>query len=370
MQGTPLQAGENRSLPLDMPILPERLKELGYRTHLVGKWHLGSGYKQFTPTRRGFDTHFGYWNGWVGYFDYMISVTLPDNVTRYNGLDLHDGFDPQWQYMGQYATDLFSRKSVEVIEKHDPVNPLFLLVTHLAAHTGRDGVELGVPNITRTNQIYGGDVRNLGNIDGVNQWPSISQNLTTKRTEILLNIDEALNASAILGYEGRYKLVSGTYQDGIYDQYYGDDGRGPENPPYNIQLVLNSLVNRAIQTLPEQAPLFPQDVATTRRQLDLSWCRASNFTPNFVCRGFCLFDIYRDPCETTNIIGNSENGNIVQHLQARLSDFFTQLVPQGNSPIDPNSDPRRFNNTWWTWLEEPPLARLGFFWQAKIIILQ
>lgn len=66
----PLSAGENKFIPLDMPILPEKLKELGYSTHLVGKWHLGAAYRNVTPTRRGFDSHFGYWNGYVGYFDY------------------------------------------------------------------------------------------------------------------------------------------------------------------------------------------------------------------------------------------------------------------------------------------------------------
>lgn len=60
----------------------------------------------------------------------------------------------QWQYMGRYATELFSNKSLEVIEKHNTEEPLFLMVAHLAAHTGGDGVELGVPNITRTNEAY------------------------------------------------------------------------------------------------------------------------------------------------------------------------------------------------------------------------
>lgn len=43
------------------------LKDVGYSTHLIGKWHLGSHKKHFTPTFRGFDSHFGYWNGFISY---------------------------------------------------------------------------------------------------------------------------------------------------------------------------------------------------------------------------------------------------------------------------------------------------------------
>lgn len=52
------------------------MKKLGYKTHLVGKWHLGAGYRNATPTLRGFDTHFGYWNGYLGYYNYMVSSNL------------------------------------------------------------------------------------------------------------------------------------------------------------------------------------------------------------------------------------------------------------------------------------------------------
>lgn len=54
-----------------MSLLPEKLKELGYKTHLVGKWHLGYAEKKYTPVKKGFDSHFGYWNGYLGYFNYI-----------------------------------------------------------------------------------------------------------------------------------------------------------------------------------------------------------------------------------------------------------------------------------------------------------
>lgn len=73
LQGIPIVAGARRFLPREMPILPERLRELGYKTRLIGKWHLGSCYADVTPTGRGFDGHFGYWHGYVGYFNYYAA---------------------------------------------------------------------------------------------------------------------------------------------------------------------------------------------------------------------------------------------------------------------------------------------------------
>lgn len=75
MQGIPITAGQDRSLPLGMPTMPEKLKNLGYKTHLVGKWHLGQPYRSSTPTERGFDTHYGYWNGFIGYFQHFAQGT-------------------------------------------------------------------------------------------------------------------------------------------------------------------------------------------------------------------------------------------------------------------------------------------------------
>ena len=57
-------------LPLRHQILPQFLNRLNYSSHMVGKWHLGSHRAVYTPTRRGFRSHVGYWTGHEDYYDH------------------------------------------------------------------------------------------------------------------------------------------------------------------------------------------------------------------------------------------------------------------------------------------------------------
>ncbi|XP_028987130.1 arylsulfatase I-like isoform X2 [Betta splendens] len=118
-------------LPSHLDTLPERLREAGYSTHMVGKWHLGFYRKACLPTRKGFDSFFGSLTGSVDYYSYG-SCDGPGLC----GYDLHEDEAVAWGHEGKYSTLLFTQRARKILQNHDPAErPLFLLLSLQAVHT-------------------------------------------------------------------------------------------------------------------------------------------------------------------------------------------------------------------------------------------
>ncbi|XP_053729698.1 arylsulfatase B isoform X1 [Synchiropus splendidus] len=121
-------------VPLDERLLPQLMKEAGYVTHMVGKWHLGMYKKDCLPTRRGFDTYFGYLMGSEDYYTHhRCSFITPLNLTRC-ALDFRDREEVAAGYSGNYSTELFSQRAVDLVTHHDQDKPLFLYVALQSVH--------------------------------------------------------------------------------------------------------------------------------------------------------------------------------------------------------------------------------------------
>ncbi|KAK5643868.1 hypothetical protein RI129_007713 [Pyrocoelia pectoralis] len=140
MQHRVLYGAEPRGLPLNETILPQYLKELGYATHIVGKWHLGSYKMEYTPTFRGFDSHLGFW---TGHHDYNDHTAMETGMW---GLDMRRNTDVAWDLHGEYSTDIFSRESEKIIANHNKSNPLFLYIAHAAVHSANPYNPLPAPD--------------------------------------------------------------------------------------------------------------------------------------------------------------------------------------------------------------------------------
>ena len=110
-------------LPTDERTLPQALQEVGYKTAIVGKWHLGHSQPAFLPTKRGFDLQYGHYNGALDYFTHI----------RNGGYDWHRN-DRRNDDKG-YATTLIGQEAARIIKQHDKAEPLFLYVPFNAPHT-------------------------------------------------------------------------------------------------------------------------------------------------------------------------------------------------------------------------------------------
>ena len=128
-------------------LLPQRLQEVGYQTHAVGKWHMGFCDWDYTPTRRGFLTFFGFYTHGEDHF----SRNVKDTDGRFNGYDLRSNESVTYEGVGKYSAHLFARKAVEVIQNHNEKQPMFLYLAFQSIHK-----PIQVPeNYGRLYQPYG-----------------------------------------------------------------------------------------------------------------------------------------------------------------------------------------------------------------------
>ena len=109
-------------LPTDEWLLPQTLKEAGYETAIIGKWHLGHADPKYWPRQRGFDYQYGPLLGEIDYYTHAAHGKI--DWFRNNKLIKEEG----------YVTELLGNDAVRLIARHDIRTPLFLYLTFTAPH--------------------------------------------------------------------------------------------------------------------------------------------------------------------------------------------------------------------------------------------
>ncbi|MDA0680182.1 MAG: sulfatase-like hydrolase/transferase [Proteobacteria bacterium] len=112
--------GEADGLSSTIPSLPRWLKNAGYRTALLGKWHLGRT-PDLTPNAHGFDEFIGHHEWTIGYYNHKTEQGKPglfenDHIVERDG----------------YLTDLLTDEAVKFIDRNQD-RPFFLTLSYNAA---------------------------------------------------------------------------------------------------------------------------------------------------------------------------------------------------------------------------------------------
>ena len=104
-------------------LMPQCLKEAGYHTAIIGKWHLGHADLKYWPRQRGFDYAYGATIGELDYYthgDYGVLDWFRDNKP------VHEK---------GYTTTLIGDDAVKYIHKQDAQRPFYLYLAFNAPHT-------------------------------------------------------------------------------------------------------------------------------------------------------------------------------------------------------------------------------------------
>ncbi len=121
---------DNRGIRSHEKTIPEVLGKSGYRTALIGKWHLGHGAQHFFPNQHGFDYSYGTSGGAVDYF----TLKYGERADWYR--------DGKRVEENGYSTDLITQDAVRYIKQQKSEKPFFLYLAYTAPHYGKGWDEL------------------------------------------------------------------------------------------------------------------------------------------------------------------------------------------------------------------------------------
>lgn len=149
-------------------ILPEILKDNGYRTALFGKWAGGYEGSESTPDKRGIDEFYGY------ICQFQAHLYYPNFLNKYSRADGDTGvvreiltenirypmFGKDYFKRPQYSADMIHRKALDWIDRQDNQHPFFGFFTYTLPHAElaqpEDSILLGYEKKFFTDKTWGG----------------------------------------------------------------------------------------------------------------------------------------------------------------------------------------------------------------------
>lgn len=346
-------------LPLDERTLPQALREVGYKTAMVGKWHLGHFEPSYLPTQRGFDQQYGHYNGMLDYFTHI----------RDGGYDWHRDDKPN--YDKGYSTNLFGEHAERIIAQHDKAKPLFLYVPFNAPHTPlqapQEYIDRYADMKNKNRRTYAAMVTCMDEAVGRITTALEENNFPAKETLIFFCSDNG--GIRKLGSNGKLRAGKGTlYEGGVRVPavvvWKGRLKPGTVvNEPLHVVDVYPTLLKLAGAKLEQPKPLDGKDASPTiaENQPSPHEFILHNVTPfhgairmgdwKLIHNGHVganvtqvspkdtweLFNIRKDISEENNV--REEHPKVFERLKAKLQSLANEAIPPN---IAPNKPPTGF----------------------------
>ena len=143
MQHSVIDSQQPTGLYTNFTLISEYFHDIGYKTHMVGKWQLGFCHEDYLPLKRGFETFYGFYIGQESYYSHFHPGKVGD--TAHYGYDFRDQDELDLSAIGTYSTKLFADRAVKIIEDHAEIHcndysiigschPMFLFLPFQSVH--------------------------------------------------------------------------------------------------------------------------------------------------------------------------------------------------------------------------------------------
>ena len=417
--------GHPYGLGLNEVTIAQHLKKGGYATHAVGrlklppilhniiifycvgKWDLGMHKWEYTPTYRGFDTFYGYYNAAEDYYTHKVG--------RY--VDFRNNTDPVTNEDGTYSTFLFTKAIENAINANDTNNaPFFIYGAFQSVHTPLEvpdsylekcsnipyenrktfcgmmqALDEGISNVTNLLQTKGlledtviiFSTDNGGQTaEGSSNWPLRGNKATvfeggvrgfsfvwsTKLRKSNYDNHAMMHITdwyptIIEGIAGMTLDTTGLDGFNMWDTI-NDDTPSPRNEillqldPPRYDNELNPFIGQAAIRKGDWKLIIGQPNCSMHRNRPIvhdmcpnGWVHldGSIEEPEVNPSLTWLFNVTDDPNERKEL--SASNPDVVAMLKKQIEVYNSTHIEQMDPPMDPRSDPSKFGGVWTPWLD-------------------
>jgi arylsulfatase A-like enzyme len=131
------------------PSVAEVLQSAGYRTALFGKWGLGEAGTTGVPTRKGFDSFYGYLNQGHAHNSWPTFLVRDEQRVPLRNVvpeELPDGKGVATQRI-DYSNHLIHDELLRYIDQQDRTQPFFIYAAYTLPHANNEGQAIEVPDL-------------------------------------------------------------------------------------------------------------------------------------------------------------------------------------------------------------------------------